>query len=66
MRIPFEIEHGIHNVFQDARPGQRAIFGHMAYKEQGNAALFGKTRELRGTLPDLCHRTRRRGERIRP
>ncbi len=59
-RIALEIEHGIHHVFEHARPGERALLGHVPDQEHRDTGLLGKAHQLCGALADLRHRAGRR------
>ena len=56
VRIPFEIQHRVHHVFQHAGPGERALFGHMAHQHNRHAGRLGTPREVRRALAHLRHR----------
>ena len=58
VRIALEIQHGIHDVFQHARTGQLAIFGHVPHQHYGRPAGLGQAREMRRTLAHLRHAAR--------
>ncbi len=62
MRVALEIKHGIHDVFEHARSGQRAVLGDVADHDDGDARLLGQPRELRRAFAHLRHRSRRRCE----
>ena len=32
--LPFEVQHGVHEVLEDARPGDGAVLGHVAHEER--------------------------------
>jgi hypothetical protein len=66
VRVALEIEHGIHDVFEHARPGQRALLGHVADQNHRDAGLFGQPGQLRRAFAHLRHRARRRTELLRP
>ena len=66
MRIALEIEHGVDHVFQHARPGQRALLGHVPDQDHRRAALLRQPGEPRRAFAHLRHRPRRRSERVRP
>ena len=61
MLVAFEIQHGIHHVFQHARAGNRAVFGDVADKNHGDAHLLGHAGELGGALAHLRHGAGRGG-----
>jgi len=65
MRVALEIQHGVDNVLEYTRAGERAVLGDMADQDQAGAALLGKARELRGTLAHLGDRTRGRLQGLR-
>jgi hypothetical protein len=66
VRVALEIEHGIHDVFEHARPGQRALLGHVADQDDRDAGLFGQAGELRCAFAHLRDRPGRRTELLRP
>jgi hypothetical protein len=56
MGVALEIEHGIDDVFEHARPGQRALLGHVADQDDRDAGLLGQPRQLRRAFAHLRHR----------
>ncbi len=62
MRIALEIQHGVDDVLQHARAGQRALFRHVADHDDGDAGLLGDARQLRRAFAHLRHRAGRRTE----
>jgi hypothetical protein len=64
--VALEIEHGIDDVLEHARPGQRALLGDVADEEQRGAALLGVARELGGAFAHLGDRAGRGLQRVAP
>ena len=56
----FEVQHGVHQVLEQARAGDRALLGHVADDDDGGAARLGVAHQLRGALAQLRHRARPR------
>ncbi len=57
MLVALEIQHGIDHVFQHARAGNRAVFGHVSDQYHGDAHLFRHARQLGGAFAYLRHGT---------
>ena len=55
LRIALEIKHGIDDMLEHARPGQRTFFSHMADENQGDAILLGEARQGCGAFAHLRH-----------
>src|SRR6185369_410838 len=64
MRVAFEVEDGVDNVLEDARPGERAVLGDVADENDRRSARLGETRQLRSALAHLRDRARRGGQRF--
>lgn len=60
----FEIQHGVHNVFQHFRTGKRAFFGNVPDDEKGDAAVFGDAHQRGGAFAHLPYAARRARKRI--
>ena len=54
--VAFQVEHGIHDVFQDARPGNDALFGHVADDENGYSRGLGQLAQAPRAFADLGDR----------
>ena len=65
MRVALEIEHGVDDVLQHARPGERAVLGDVADEDDAGARSLGEARQLRRALAHLRHRAGRRLQRVR-
>ena len=63
--VAFKIQHGIDHVLEHARPGQRALLGHMADQNNADAGRFGRTRQVRRAFAYLGYRARRGAQLIR-
>ena len=57
--LALEVEHGVDDVFEDARAGQRAVLRHMADDEGGDAVRLGDAQEVDGALAHLRDAARR-------
>ena len=66
VRVALEVEHGVDDVLEHARPGDRALLRDVADEEQRAVAAFGEARELRRALAHLRHRAGRGLQRFRP
>ncbi|EGQ61912.1 hypothetical protein GGI1_09688, partial [Acidithiobacillus sp. GGI-221] len=55
-RLPFEIEHGIHHVFEHTRASNGSLLGHMTHQPHRGARRLGETHQACRTLPHLRHR----------
>ena len=66
MRVALEVEHGVDDVLEHARPRDRALLGDVADDEQRAAAVLRLARELRGALAHLRDRAGRRLQRLGP
>ena len=64
MRVAFEVEHGVDDVLQHARAGDRALLGHVADEDDDDAALLGEARQLRRAFAHLRDAARRRRQRL--
>ena len=60
MAVAFEFNHRVDYVLEHSRPGEGALFGDMAHKDQGNPFGLGDIEKFVGALPHLGHRSRRR------
>ncbi len=56
MGVALEIQHGIDDMLQHARPGQRAFLGDMADQDHGDRAALGQPGELCRAFAHLRHR----------
>ena len=65
MGVALEVEHGIDDMLEDARTGNRALLGHVPDQDHGNRALLGEPCELRRAFAHLCDAAWRRFERLR-
>ncbi len=54
--VTLQIEHGIHDVFQDSRPGNGAGLSDVANEEDGNTVPFSYLHQLCGAFAHLTHR----------
>ncbi|MBT9134438.1 MAG: hypothetical protein DDT38_01172 [Firmicutes bacterium] len=59
MFIPFKVEHSVHHMFKQLRPGDSAIFGHMPNEDDGYASLFSCPNHPRSGFPHLPDTARR-------
>ena len=64
MRIAFEIQHGVDDVLEHPRSGDRAFLGHVPDQDDGDALLFRYPRELRRAFANLRDAARRRRQRF--
>ncbi len=64
VRVALEIEHGVDDVLQHARPGERAVLGDVADEHDRRPARLGGARQLRRALAHLRDRAGRRRERL--
>jgi hypothetical protein len=55
--IAFEIEHGVHEMLEHARPRNGALFRHVADQHHGGAGRLRVAHQLRRALPQLRDRT---------
>ena len=62
--VALELQHDVHDVFEDLRAGQRAVLGDVADQDDGRAALLGVAQQGRGAFAHLRHAARRRIERF--
>ena len=53
--VPLKIEHGIHDVFHDLWPGNRAVLVHMTHNKGWNLVGFGHAQKAGRALLDLAH-----------
>ena len=51
----FEIQHGVHQVLEQARACDHALLGQVADNDDGGAARLGVAHQLRGALAQLRH-----------
>ncbi len=58
--LPFEVQHGVHEMLEDTGPRDGAILGHMAHEEGGNPAPLREKHETGRALPHLAHAAGRR------
>ena len=59
--VALEIEHHVHHVFEHARAGNRALFGHMADEEHRAARRLGHAHQQAGTFAHLRNAAGRAG-----
>ena len=57
--VALEREHGVDDVLEHSRAGERAVLGDVADEDDGDTAPLGLGGELLGARPDLQHRARR-------
>ena len=57
--IPFQVEHGVDDVFQHARSGDRACLGHVPHQENGHVLRLGCAHQCGGALAYLADTARR-------
>ena len=62
MRVALKVQHGVDHVLEHARPGQRALLGHVTDQHHAHATGLGQAREVGRAFAHLRHRTRRRGQ----
>ena len=60
--VTLELEHAVDEMLEHARPGDRAVFGHVADQKRGDVRLLGDAQESRSRLANLGDRPRRRAE----
>ena len=63
LALALELEDAVHEVLEHARPGERALLGHVAHEQHRDAALLGDAHQPAGDLADLAHRAGRAGQR---
>ncbi|OIQ69112.1 hypothetical protein GALL_492900 [mine drainage metagenome] len=59
MRVAFEVQHRVDDVFEHAWPGQRAFFGDVPHQHDGAATGFGGARQVGRAFAYLRDRSRR-------
>ena len=64
--LALEIEHGVDHVFDDAGPGDLAIFGDMADQDHRHVRALGEIGQLMRRRADLATRIPARFRRCRP
>ena len=57
--VALELQHGVHNVLQHLRSGQRAFLVYMSDEQDRGAAALGILEQGSRTLANLCERTGR-------
>jgi hypothetical protein len=57
--LALEVEHGVHQVLEHARPGQRPFLGHVANQERRDATSLGERHQAGAALAHLGHAARR-------
>ena len=62
--LALQVEHHIHHVLQHARPGNRALFGHVPHEEDGRVLGLGCAHQHGGALAHLAHAARGRRDRF--
>ena len=60
MQVPFEVQHGIHHVFQNLRTGNRATLSHVTHDKDRNAVSLGNLHQFTGNRSNLRNRPDRR------
>ena len=60
--VTLELEDAVDEVLEHARPGNRAVLRHVADEDRGHARLLRDPHEAAGSLANLRHRPRRRGD----
>ena len=60
--LAFQVEDGIDDVLQHARPGDGALFGDVPDDEDGHVGAFGQVHQAGGALADLADRAGAGGE----
>ncbi len=58
MPITLEREHGVDDMFQHPRPGERAVLGDVADQHGGDVVVLGEANELLGAVAHLGDRAR--------
>ncbi len=66
MRVTLEIEHGVDDVLEHARPGQGALLCHVTDENDRDAGLLGQPCQLRRAFAHLGDRPRRTGKLVGP
>ncbi len=54
-RFALEVEHGVDDVFERARPGDAAALGHVAYQHHGGPRFLGEAHQPGRALAHLPH-----------
>ena len=54
-RLPFEVEHRVHDVFQRLGSGDAAALGHMTHHDHRGTGLLGEAHQPGGALAHLAH-----------
>ena len=65
MLVALKLQHGVHDVLQHFRAGQRAVFGDVTDEYDAGAAPFDVFQQRSGAFPDLRETARRRLHRLR-
>src|SRR5437899_3709808 len=60
--LAFEVEHGVDDVLQHARPGDGALLVHVTDQEDRDVAALGEQHQASGAFPHLADAARRRGD----
>ena len=63
-QVSLQVQHRIHDVFQDFGAGDCASFGDVTNQENCHARLFGQRLQARRRLAHLAHATRGRRQRL--
>ena len=64
MRVAFKIQHGVDDVLEHARAGDRTLLGDVPDQDDGDRALLGEPGELRRAFAHLRHASGRRFQRF--
>ena len=60
--LAFEVEDGVHHVFENPWSGNGTFFRHMTNDKNRQVEWFGEGHELSRTLPHLAYTPRGRGD----
>src|ERR1700730_10756447 len=60
--LPLEVEHGVDDVLEHARPGDGALLVDVAHEEDRDVAALGQQHQPAGALAHLAHAAGRRGD----
>jgi hypothetical protein len=56
--VTLKLQHGVNNMFKDARPCKTTVFGDMANEDDGDVVLLGDVDKALGTPTHLGHASR--------
>ena len=60
--MAFEVQDGVHQVLENPRARDLSSLGDVSHQDDRKPAGLGQTHQAGGTLTNLCHASRRRGQ----